>query len=755
MVIGRLSPFGSGRQPETQRRAQMPLRFSDVSTFSVRNQSLPFVDACHHRASDGAVFCETKYAFDALLGNGLSRGTKLYDWMSRWRATLLQYGVAAAMAVMGSRVQGELVEHVLESRALLTLFVAVAISTGGVAPPVRAACVRYLATVTTFTMGMPSNNMLIVVDQALTLRVLPTGIVEGWNSFAQRAYCVQFAAIWGSMRCTAYWGRCIGSDFSCPNIVDVLQFSMYAPTDLAATDPARAALGALLMSLLTWLGDGFRAFLTTVHTGTRLAVESLQSAPSAAPRALQGDPDNNRTRRRIDGNTAWTVLERAKTRGVTPKQYLECNETDRSLGETAASNAPIWEAIECDLVLGNSRASFTGCKKISLAFDPSTYSGEETGVAVAYNQRSKVSTVMLKTIPRAKQPTLGAFEVTEDVGALIAQRKVERWSCYKEMRAMSSIVEDLTTLPLSTFQLGDGFKVRAVEENEYRITNPNGIAVIMRTNGHGDIVPRTQEMPTQFTVTDDVPLVTVYVDQGRIGVGGLNFLMNSLKLMILARFDGFHRGIRDILDAAGKVSNGIYRRVNLFTAYIFGLNYQPFGKGQFFDEKRDMLDYFYSVTDHTHPAFRKYAERYAAANGMTCVTEGDFVAVYNSFADMESFHFKGPAPKQSRWYAWWDGYVFHIQDFWGLKAVIEVYFGDIGDEFHLFGADRLGTPEAEMRALKGAQGGFKLAYKLMVVEVEYYARSLFHIGSAPWSAHAKRAEKVKSPKHGLIQFIKM
>ena len=216
MVIGRLSPFGSGRQPETQRRAQMPLRFSDVSTFSVRNQSLPFVDACHHRASDGAVFCETKYAFDALLGNGLSRGTKLYDWMSRWRATLLQYGVAAAMVVMGSRVQGELVEHVLESRALLTLFVAVAISTGGVAPPVRAACVRYLATVTTFTMGMPSNNMLIAVDQALTLRVLPTGIVEGWNSFAQRAYCVQFAAIWGSMRSAAYWGRCIGSDFSCP-----------------------------------------------------------------------------------------------------------------------------------------------------------------------------------------------------------------------------------------------------------------------------------------------------------------------------------------------------------------------------------------------------------------------------------------------------------------------------------------------------------------------------------------------------------
>ena len=277
--------------------------------------------------------------------------------------------------------------------------------------------------------------------------------------------------------------------------------------------------------------------------------------------------------------------------------------------------------------------------------------------------------------------------------------------------------------------------------------------MIVQTDAGGAIVNRFQEMPTEFDI-NELPVIVVYVDQGRVGLGGLNFCTNFLKLMLVSRFDAFHRGIRDIIDSSSKAVLGVFRRVMLFTAYIFGLNYAPFGKGLSFDEKKDMLEFFYSCTDHHNAAFRKYAVKYAEQNGMSCSTDEDYLAVYNSLVDMESFNFKGPVPKQSRWYAWWDGYVFHIKDLWGLKMVIEVYFEDLGPEFQLFRPDRFNTPEAEMRALKGAAGGFKLAYKIITHEVDYYARGLFVAGSACWNAHSKRAEVIKSPKQGLVNFLK-
>eukprot|EP00959_Pyramimonas_sp_CCMP1952_P186391 3897617-Pyramimonas_sp.AAC.1 len=38
--------------------------------------------------------------------------------------------------------------------------------------------------------------------------------------------------------------------------------------------------------------------------------------------------------------------------------------------------------------LEKTKAAFKGCKQLSIAFDPSTYNGEETAVAVAYTSKN-------------------------------------------------------------------------------------------------------------------------------------------------------------------------------------------------------------------------------------------------------------------------------------------------------------------------------------------------------------------------------
>ena len=82
----------------------MVLLLAALSFFSVRNQSLPFVDACYYRALAGFVFCDVKYVLGVLLGNGLSRKTHLYDWAYRWRRVLIQNAMPPDMMVMGSKV---------------------------------------------------------------------------------------------------------------------------------------------------------------------------------------------------------------------------------------------------------------------------------------------------------------------------------------------------------------------------------------------------------------------------------------------------------------------------------------------------------------------------------------------------------------------------------------------------------------------------------------------------------------------------
>ena len=167
---------------------------------------------------------------------------------------------------------------------------------------------------------------------------------------------------------------------------------MYAPLIWPVGDPARPSVVALLQSLLAWLSSGFRLYLTNVHASALAATESFQVVPSAAPRVLHADPDNIRTTRRIDPNAAWHVLERSAAKALTPAEYLRANDTDMSL-RVAPSNGDVWEAIECDLFMNNSSASFQGCKQFSMAFDPSAYAGEDTGVCVAYNPMSHMATV--------------------------------------------------------------------------------------------------------------------------------------------------------------------------------------------------------------------------------------------------------------------------------------------------------------------------------------------------------------------------
>ena len=58
-----------------------------------------------------------------------------------------------------------------------------------------------------------------------------------------------------------------------------------------------------------------------------------------------------------------------------------------------------WTKTELATWFENAQSAFAGCTQLSISFDPSDYTGEETNVAVAYRWDENLSTIAPISVP--------------------------------------------------------------------------------------------------------------------------------------------------------------------------------------------------------------------------------------------------------------------------------------------------------------------------------------------------------------------
>ena len=317
------------------------------------------------------------------------------------------------------------------------------------------------------------------------------------------------------------------------------------------------------------------------------------------------------------------------------------------------------------------------------------------------------------------------------------------------------MVNDITGAPLNSFKLPSEWIVHPLRAKELRVIRHNGVAHRLRLDDHGGVVERNQELPTDI-VGSSLPLLVLFIDQGGIGTAVFYYLL-SQGVMLSLRFDPFHRAVNDIKGACRAACGGLFRRVMLFSAFIFGINYGPFGKGANFFEKKAMLEHFYAQVDAYSPEFRNFAIDYAKDNGMRHSSDADFEDIFDSLADMASVNFKGPLTKLMRWFSWWENYNFHRRELRGLKGIIAYYLGleganTVDERLHIPSGMDAAT---ELRQLKQQQGGFRLVHRLITDDLLDAADTLYDVGQPSWTAHTKRAENVKSPRDGMLNYFSM
>ncbi len=207
--------------------------------------------------------------------------------------------------------------------------------------------------------------------------------------------------------------------------------------------------------------------------------------------------------------------------------------------------------------------------------------------------------------------------MSDQLAAIALGRKQERWASYKEMRAISSQLSDLTKhrMSIDSFRLPDGFTVRRVQQGEVRVLGPDGVALLVEV-AEGAATDALREMPLDIS-TVVLPLLVLILDQGGSGAAPSYFALGALGLMLSVRWDSFHRGVNDVKGATLHACEGVFRRVLLLTTYVFNINYGPRGKGTFFQDKKGMLRPFMNTENSRSPLSPKYALPSSEPSGRT------------------------------------------------------------------------------------------------------------------------------------------
>ena len=231
-------------------------------------------------------------------------------------------------------------------------------------------------------------------------------LVEKWQFLRDRwQHCVQQDILGGY--------RIVGS-IDEPDFRNVLLLSLHLKT-LGRRD---AAVGNCI---LAWIG-------AVITQGFRKNIDSLGGHREPVPIRLPGRKRANV----IDPQVAWNVLTEADQKRVAPDTLLRCGEGQR-FSDISESLGRVWEHMRCAMAIKKAKRVFGGVKQVSIAFDPSTYSGEETSVGIAYaNRHGGVASYMpIAVIPNGKvvPPTIPC---NADILEVIRARKQVRWSAYKD-----------------------------------------------------------------------------------------------------------------------------------------------------------------------------------------------------------------------------------------------------------------------------------------------------------------------------------
>ncbi len=259
---------------------------------------------------------------------------------------------------------------------------------------------------------------------------------------------------------------------------------------------------------------------------------------------------------------------------------------------------------------------------------------------------------------------------------------------------------------------------------------------------------------------EDVAMLVLTLDQGSIGTAGIAYA-SHMGAMVHAKFDKYHRCVRDIKLSLGHCCGGLFLKAQLHSSFLWGINFKPFGTGLFGTQKKWLLNIFLATQDIHGELFGRYGWKIAQDMQMPYDSESDKQAVFDNLCHVAgSFTKQLEICKLGRWFSWNQCARQQMPEYHTMKMLLEHHLADQQDPDNdatafddLLAATRAKTPAAELAKLKSATGGLGLCHKLMTMQLLQHVRILYVVTHGCWSWYAHEVQHTKTPRDGLLALL--
>ena len=532
---------------------------------------------------------------------------------------------------------------------------------------------------------------------------------------------------------------------------------------------------------------------------------------------------------KVDPLAVWQLVEDAQSRKRSLLEVLNIRllDADREqfnsrYKDCSVSQVPGWQNAYLTAYIDRMKTLLRPAVQFSVVTDASTHSNKEMLASLCYANDHAV----MVPITVCKQGDIDMNDVNTSALTILKEiakkTKLERQSAWHFIRAMFHQLSVITDgrVNIASFKIERIDARRPVKAGEERIRRTQegilpviGLSDIDETHIH--VKEHTAYIQKQDGSTEPVlptdrgwhnmqPMLTLSIDQGGVGMAALAFLLPTHMLHV--RCDKIHRVVRDYKLAIGHAADGLFLKTQLHSGYIFSINYKPFNKGNFFEQKKVMVEEFLAAkplvdgfnqsfgivsviaTNNNHnlffwfdmdiqprrptdELFLEFAPHIAADLEIDWDrTTPDFL--WNAaFESAESFRKKGSMVKMSRWFSWNQCAEEQLRDWHTFKMVLTYnskskgLVPNDGEEQANESTDReklmreakckKNNETKNWQLLKQTAGAFPLAFKIMTPQLHRHVKMLQMATRPMWSWYTRQVTEIKTTSQTIDYAISM
>ena len=346
---------------------------------------------------------------------------------------------------------------------------------------------------------------------------------------------------------------------------------------------------------------------------------------------------------------------------------------------------------------------------------------------------------------------------SEEHVRLWVRGKLERQSAHELVKCVASILEDVLSLPLSTWLLPSWAKIRPLMPGEVRVQLPSGEWAV----SHPEKPPFVQ-FPL-FALRHHWATLTATVDRSSINSSAIYFLRH-LGYVISPHWDFCH-GQTGAIKEAAKATGSTFLvpgkpqwMHNTMVEWLIpaNLNRGPFGSGAWYMVKQEFLQQWLDSHSVHSVEFQLIVHELGRSMELPTATLCEQQYVYDRMGAMASFNERGVQCKLSRWYSINDSWKWLEPEVVGLRTVLRwATNSDAGE-----GSSELvlGTAYSHAELIQDTKrktGSWALAPHCLRNENLDNMRLYAITTSACWSEWGFRVEHITTPVGSKLYYIEL